>query len=63
MANLGHSTDAVLGSGICRVELSMDDVNEPEIMLRLTRGDETEVNLVVSQKHTRFIDYATVHHA
>ena len=62
MANLGHSTDAVLGNGIRRVELCMDD-DEHEIMLLLTRGDETEVSLFVSHQRIRFIDHATVQHA
>ena len=51
-ANLGHSTNAILGNGILRVQLSLDD--EPEILLRLTRADETEVHLYVSQSQIRF---------
>ena len=52
-ANLGHSTNAILGNGILRVQLSLDD--EPEIMLRLTRADETEVHLFVSHRTFRFM--------
>ena len=52
-ANLGHSTNAILGNGILRVQLSLDD--ESEIMLRLTRADETEVHLFVSHSKFRFM--------
>ena len=52
-ANLGHSTNTILGNGILRVQLSLDD--EPEIMLRLTRADETEVHLFVSHRTFRFM--------
>ena len=52
-ANLGHSTNAILGNGIVRVQLSLDD--KPDIMLRLTRADETEVHLFVNHRQIWFM--------
>ena len=52
LANLGQYSNAILGNGIRRVQLSLDD--EPEIMLRLTRADETEVHLFVTHRQFWF---------
>ena len=52
LANLGHNTNTILGNGIRRVQLSLEDPDD--IVLRLIRADETVVHLFLSQSKLQF---------